>query len=209
MPLRANKPMPVFSGKIDRNAPGKRWTDEQVAEAFEMSRYTVIRIRERFINNGLDDALTHRKHPLQAHPSALDGEQEAHLIALSWPSLPCRASPLDPAEAFRSHGGIGLCGAGQPRNGAKNAQKNELKPWLKQCWCIPPEASAAFVWRMEDGWEVYTRPYDPRFAQVCMDESAKHLLAVQTRKSAHAKRSARAGRLHLRIRRHVEDFPGL
>ena len=26
--------------KIDRNAPGPRWTDEQVAEAFEMSRYT-------------------------------------------------------------------------------------------------------------------------------------------------------------------------
>jgi hypothetical protein len=23
---------------IDRNAPGPRWTDEQVAEAFEMSR---------------------------------------------------------------------------------------------------------------------------------------------------------------------------
>jgi hypothetical protein len=93
-----------------------------------MSRYTVIRLRERFINNGLDDALTHRKHPLQAHPCALDGEQEAHLIALSWPSLPCRASPLDPAEAFRSHGGIGLRGAGQPRNGAKNAQKTNSNP---------------------------------------------------------------------------------
>src|ERR1700733_15580697 len=46
--------------KIDRHAPGPRWTDEQVAEAFEMSRYTVIRIRERFVNNGLDDALNHR-----------------------------------------------------------------------------------------------------------------------------------------------------
>jgi hypothetical protein len=28
--------------KIDRHAPGPRWTDEQVAEAFEMSRYMVI-----------------------------------------------------------------------------------------------------------------------------------------------------------------------
>jgi Homeodomain-like domain len=53
-----------------------------------MSRYTVIRLRERFINNGLDDALTHRKHPLQAHPCALDGEQEAHLIALSCSPCP-------------------------------------------------------------------------------------------------------------------------
>jgi hypothetical protein len=47
-----------------------------------MSRYTVIRIRERFVNQGLDDALNHR---LQTHTQArvLDGEQEAHLIALS------------------------------------------------------------------------------------------------------------------------------
>ena len=68
--------------KIDRNAPGPRWTDEQVAEAFEMSRYTVIRIRERFVNNGLDDALTHRLHT-QTRARVLDGEREAHLIALS------------------------------------------------------------------------------------------------------------------------------
>jgi hypothetical protein len=43
--------------KIDRSTPGPEWTDEQVAEAFEVSRYTVIRIRERFVENGLDDAL--------------------------------------------------------------------------------------------------------------------------------------------------------
>ena len=74
--------------KIDRNAPGPRLTDEQVAEAFEVSRYTVIRIRERFVNHGVADALTHREHTLQAHPGALDGEQEAHLIALSCSPCP-------------------------------------------------------------------------------------------------------------------------
>ncbi len=30
---------------------------------------------------------------------------------------------------------------------------------------------------MEDVLEVYTRPYDPRFPQVCMDETSKQLLA--------------------------------
>ena len=73
--------------KIDRSAPGPRWTDEQVAEAFEMSRYTVIRIRERFVNHGLDDALNHRLHT-QTRAQALDGEQEAHLIALSCSPCP-------------------------------------------------------------------------------------------------------------------------
>ena len=73
--------------KIDRNASGPRWTDEQVAEAFEMSRYTVMRIRERFVKHGLDDALTHRPQT-QTRARALDGEQEAHLIALSCSSSP-------------------------------------------------------------------------------------------------------------------------
>ncbi len=80
--------------KIDRNIPGPRWTDDQVAEAFEMSRYTVIRIRERFVNNGLDDALTHRLHT-QTHAQALDGGQEAHLIALSCSPAPA-GHDLDP-----------------------------------------------------------------------------------------------------------------
>lgn len=46
---------------------------------------------------------------------------------------------------------------------------------MKQSWCIPPQASAAFVWRMEDVLEVYTRPYDACYPQICMDESAKLL----------------------------------
>ena len=30
---------------------------------------------------------------------------------------------------------------------------------------------------MEDVLEVYTRPYDPKYPQVCMDEVSKQLLA--------------------------------
>ena len=73
--------------KIDRRTPGPAWTDEQVAEAFEVSRYTVIRIRERFVENGLDDALTHRHAP-RAYLRALDGEQAAHLSALACSPCP-------------------------------------------------------------------------------------------------------------------------
>jgi DDE superfamily endonuclease len=63
------------------------------------------------------------------------------------------------------------------RVGAPHAQKNDLKPWLKERWCIPPKANADFVWRMEDVLDVYTRPYDPRRPQVCLDEAGKQLLA--------------------------------
>jgi DDE superfamily endonuclease len=42
---------------------------------------------------------------------------------------------------------------------------------------IPPQANAEFVCAMEAGLEVYTRPYDPRRPQVCVDEASKQLVA--------------------------------
>ena len=44
--------------------------------------------------------------------------------------------------------------------------KNELKPWLKQNWCILPDRSAEFVCAMEDVLEVYQRPNDGNEALV-------------------------------------------
>jgi hypothetical protein len=55
-------------------------------------------------------------------------------------------------------------------------KKNEIKPWLKQQWVIPPKASAAFVAPMEDVLETYAKPYDPRRPVVCVDEGGKQLI---------------------------------
>jgi hypothetical protein len=43
-------------------------------------------------------------------------------------------------------------------------------------WCIPPDADAEFVWRMEDVLSVYKLPYDPERPVVCMDEMSKQLI---------------------------------
>jgi hypothetical protein len=64
--------------------------------------------------------------------------------------------------------------------GAHDAQKNDLKPWLKEQWILPPKAKAAFVAAMEDVLEVYTRPYDPQRPLVCFDEASKQLVADVT-----------------------------
>ena len=52
-------------------------------------------------------------------------------------------------------------------------KKNELKPWLKTCWVIPPKENADFVCAMEDILEVYQRPYAKDEVLVCMDETSK------------------------------------
>ncbi len=58
------------------------WPDVKIAEALEISRSTVSRVRERFVAEGLEAALVHRR-PKNTKPKKLDGSQEAHLIALA------------------------------------------------------------------------------------------------------------------------------
>ena len=53
---------------------------------------------------------------------------------------------------------------------------------MREQWVIAPEANAEFVWHMEDVLEVYTRPYDERYPQVCMDETSKQMVG-ETRES--------------------------
>jgi hypothetical protein len=40
---------------------------------------------------------------------------------------------------------------------AHDAQKNDLKPWLRRQWVIPPRANADFVCAMEDVLELTFR----------------------------------------------------
>ena len=64
-----------------------------------------------------------------------------------------------------------------PLDGLPYAEKNELKPHLKDYWCIPPMANAAFVACMEDVLDVYTRPRDPLRPLVTLDEASKQLIS--------------------------------
>lgn len=56
-------------------------SDEQVAAALEVGSATVGRIRQRFVEEGLELALKDKPRPGQ--PRKLNGKQEAHLIAVA------------------------------------------------------------------------------------------------------------------------------
>lgn len=59
------------------------WTDQKISEAFEISIRTIQRIRQRFVEQGMDVALGARTRKPRPHRRKLDGEQEARLIALA------------------------------------------------------------------------------------------------------------------------------
>jgi len=68
--------------KADAAAGGPGWNDESIAEAMEVGRATVERVRKEFVEEGLDVALERRK-PRRQYQRKLDGDGEAHLVALA------------------------------------------------------------------------------------------------------------------------------
>ena len=73
--------------KADQSDAGPGWTDDAIRHALDVSVGTIARVRERFVEESLEAALT-RRRPQRVRTQKLDGEQEAHLIALA-----CSAPP--------------------------------------------------------------------------------------------------------------------
>ena len=112
--------------------------DLAIAAALHVGRATVERVRKRFVEDGLERAL--RELPRPGAPRKLDGRQEAHLVALAcsdppsgqqrW-TLRLLADRLVELEVVESV---------SYETVHRLLQKNELKPWLKQQWCLPPQS---------------------------------------------------------------------
>jgi transposase len=69
--------------KADADADGPAWPDERIAEALDVSAATVGRVRQRFVEEGLQAALVRKKQDRPSRERKLDGRAEARLIALA------------------------------------------------------------------------------------------------------------------------------
>ena len=64
------------------DADGPNWTDKRIAETYTCRTKTVENIRQQLVNEGFDIALNGKKRTSPPRRKALDGEQEAKVIAL-------------------------------------------------------------------------------------------------------------------------------
>jgi hypothetical protein len=71
----------------DQSEGGSSKPDPEIVEALGCGRASVERVRKRFVEEGLDAALS-PKPSLRVYERTLDGKAEAHLIALT-----CGAPP--------------------------------------------------------------------------------------------------------------------
>ena len=73
--------------KVDEAEGGPGWDDAAAAEAVEVGAATVARVRQRFVEEGLEAALSPRPTS-RVYARKLDGENEARLVTLA-----CSAPP--------------------------------------------------------------------------------------------------------------------
>jgi transposase len=74
--------------KADASPEGPRWTDDRIAEAFDVHRRTVENVRKRCVNEGMEAALNRKRQCRPSRQRILDGEKEAKLVAICCGKVP-------------------------------------------------------------------------------------------------------------------------
>lgn len=69
--------------KADQGKQGPEWSDEQISDAFDVTVQSIERIRKQLVEEGFDAVLSRRPYRQKISRKKVDGEVEAHLIALA------------------------------------------------------------------------------------------------------------------------------
>lgn len=147
--------------------------DGAIAKNICVGTSTVYRTKRRFVEEGLEAALSELPRP--GADRKLAEKEEALLIATA-----CSAPPMGRARwtldllagemvRLTKHRSI------SSETVRRRLAENELKPWLKKMWCISA-VNPEFIARMEDVLDLYGEKPDKRRPVVCFDETPRQLI---------------------------------
>jgi transposase len=74
--------------KADQSGQGPAWSDEQISQALDVTIQTVERVRRQLVEDGLEAVLSRRDFRLKTPRRKIDGDVEAHLVALACSKAP-------------------------------------------------------------------------------------------------------------------------
>jgi transposase len=148
-------------------------SDVAIAKNVSVGASTVYRTKRRFVEEGLDAALSEEPRP--GADRKLAAKEEALLIATA-----CAAPPIGRARwtlALLAGAMVRLTDHASLSTETirRRLAENKLKPWLKKMWCIP-KVDAEFVARMEDVLDLYAEEPDEKRPVVCFDETPRQLI---------------------------------
>src|ERR1700752_2856518 len=163
--------------KADVSEAGEGWSDNRIITALETSASMVYRVRKQLVEEGFEAVLSRKQRATPAVARIFDGEKEAKLIALACSKPPKGRARWTLRLLENKVVELGIVDRASDSTIHRTLKKNRLKPHRRQCWVIPPKANSAFVAAMEDVLAVYTRPRDPDYPLVYLDETSKQLIA--------------------------------
>ena len=147
--------------------------DAAISTNISVGTSTVYRTKRRFVEEGLEAALSELPRP--GADRKLAEKEEALLIATA-----CSAPPMGRARwtldllagemvRLTKHRSI------SSETVRRRLAENELKPWLKKMWCISA-VNPEFIARMEDVLDLYSETPDKLRPVVCFDETPRQLI---------------------------------
>lgn len=163
----------ILRAQVLLMADQRAHTDEQISEALTIGTSTVYRTKRRFIEGGMEHALSEARRP--GGERKLTASDEATLVALACSKPPEGRAKwtlqllADHLVVLTDHDDVSA------ETIRRRLNDNELKPWQKRMWCIP-EFDADYVANMEDVLDLYNEPADPKRPLVCFDETPEQLI---------------------------------
>ena len=148
-------------------------SDAAIAKNVAVGGSTIYRTKRRFVEEGLEAALSEEPRP--GADRKLAAKEEALLVATA-----CSAPPAGRARwtlALLADAMVRLTKHDSLSSETirRRLAENKLKPWQKKMWCIP-KVDAEFVARMEDVLELYAEVPDEQRPVVCFDETPRQLI---------------------------------
>lgn len=172
-------------------------SDAAIASAVSVGTSTVYRTKRRFVEGGVEFALSETPRP--GRERKLSGDEEALLVAIA-----CSAPPQGSARWTLELLAGELVRRTEHEEVSRETVRRrlaeqQLKPWQKKMWCIP-KIDSEYVARMEDVLSLYTTEPEPDRPVVCFDETPVQLIG-ETRVPVPA-RPGQVARIDYEYRRH-------
>lgn len=148
-------------------------SDATIAANLSVGTSTVYRTKRRFVEEGLEPALS--EQPRAGAERKLSSNEEALLIAVACSKPPAGRArwtlELLAGEVVRRTEHTTL----SRETVRRRLAEQKVKPWQQRMWCIPA-VDAEYVARMEDILELYTSTPSLNRPVVCFDETPVQLI---------------------------------
>jgi transposase len=151
-------------------------TDQEIARNVAVGTSTVYRTKQRFVEAGLERALS--ELPRTGAERKLGASDESLLVAVACSKPPEGRTRwtlqllADEVVRLTAHDSV------SDETIRRRLGELQLKPWQEKMWCIP-KVDADFVARMEDVLALYAAPADDRRPVVCFDETPRQLIGEE------------------------------